>query len=119
MHNYLVKLNNIKIKSIHGLYESEKIDKQLFEVDIAVSFHKKTCDDKIKKTVDYESLYNIIRKIFNNNSFDLLETLGEKIIDKVFNNYDAENVTVTIRKPGIQFGGNSECVEVSIGKDNE
>ena len=83
MNNYIVKLNNIKIKSSHGLYEAEKENDQSFEVDIAISFSKQTCSDDIDKTINYQYVYGIILDVFKNNTFNLIETLGEKIIDKV------------------------------------
>ena len=119
MHTYIVKLNNIKIEAVHGLYPSEKRNKQLFEIDIIISFCKKSCRDRVEETINYEHLYNIILNIFKDNTFNLIETLGEKIIQEVFKCSPARSASVTIRKPEIEFGDNSNCVEVSISKNNE
>ena len=48
MHNYIVRLKNIKIDAIHGLHDSEKINKQLFEVDVEICLlEKESFDDSI------------------------------------------------------------------------
>ena len=60
-----------------------------------------------------------IINIFKDNTFNLIETLGEKIIYEVFKYSPAKSVSVTIRKPEIKFGDNNNCVEVSISKNNE
>ena len=119
MNNYIVKLNNIKIKSSHGLYEAEKENDQLFEVDIAIAFSKQTCSDDIEKTINYEYVYGVVLDVFKNNTFNLIETLGEKIIDKIFTDYDVENAEINIRKPEITFNKDSNCTEVSISRSNE
>ena len=120
MHNYIVKLNNIKFEAIHGLYDIEKIDKQLFEVDVEIHlFQKKSCNDNIKNSIDYENVYNLLLDTFTNNIFNLIETLGEKVIEKIFTNDNVESAVVTIRKPQIKLDSNSNCIEVSINRKNE
>jgi len=116
MYNYTVKLNNIKIKALHGVREIEKKNEQLFEIDIAISFDKETCDDDIDKSINYENIYSIIVDIFKNNTFDLVETLGEKIINSIYLINDVKHVSTTIRKPEVSFGDNFNCIEVSINR---
>ena len=117
MNEYIVKLNNLKIPATHGLNESEKKTKQLFEIDIAIYSNKETCNDNIELSIDYELIYNLVVKIFKENCFNLIETLGEKIIDSIFNLYSVKNVVVTIRKPEVVFDNNSNCIEVTISKN--
>ena len=120
MHTYIVRLNNIRLKATHGVYEREKLNKQLFEVDIeAHLIEKETCYDDIRHSVDYHKIYKILLDVFNNNSFNLIETLGEKVIRKMFKNNNIKSAVITIRKPEIQFDDNSNCVEVSISGSNE
>ena len=120
MNDYIVKLNNVKIKAAHGLYDIEKTDEQLFEVDVAIFFSKESCNDNIEESINYENIYNIIKNIFKSNDcFNLLETLGERIIDSIYELGNFSNVIVTIRKPEINFDNNSNCIEVSINRGNE
>ena len=104
MNDYIVKLNNIKIVAAHGLHDIEKTNKQLFEVDVAISFSKENCNDDINQSIDYEYLYNLIVKVFKQNSVNLIEYweieteesnslnidshrfLEEKAVDKLKNN---------------------------------
>ena len=119
MYSYIVKLNNIKVEAAHGLYESEKKNNQLFEVDIAISLNRESCNDDIKNSINYEYVYKIILKIFNQNCFSLLETLGEKIIDQIFNDYNVHKVKVTMRKPEVAFDKNTNCIQVTVKRNNE
>ena len=120
MYNYVVRLNNVKIRATHGLHQHEKSCEQLFEVDLeAYLIKRETCRDDINNSLDYEKIYKIVLNVFKNNTFNLIETIGEEIIHKVFNDNNIESMTVTIRKPQIKFDNNSNCVEVSISKKNE
>tara|TARA_B100000519_G_C14223444_1_gene428756 strand:+ start:96 stop:455 length:360 start_codon:yes stop_codon:yes gene_type:complete len=119
MNDYIVKLNNIKILAAHGLHDSEKATKQLFEVDIAITSTKETCNDDIGSSIDYEYIYNLIVRVFEENCFNLIETLGEKIIDSICASFSTRKISVTIRKPEISFDNNSSCVEVSVIRSNE
>ena len=116
MNNYIVKLNNIKIKAAHGLHDIEKTKKQLFEIDVSVFFSKPTCNDNIEESVDYQHIYCIVENVLKDNSVNLLESLGERIIDAVYKMNNVDNVDVSIRKPEIQFNDNSNCTEVSISR---
>ena len=119
MNDYIVKLNNIKVLAAHGLYDSEKTTKQLFEVDIAITSTKETCNDEISSSIDYEYIYNLIVRVFEENCFNLIETLGEKVIDSICESFSTRKIAVTIRKPEISFDNNSSCVEVSVIRSNE
>ena len=121
MYNYAVKLKNIKLEARHGLYDEEKNKKQLFEIDLEACFDRKEGSrDNIKNSIDYEKIYQIILEVVNNNTFNLLETIGEKIINQIFKaNNTIKSVKINIRKPQIKFDDNSNCVEVSISKENE
>ena len=74
MNDYIVKLNNIKIKATHGLHEIEKTNPQLFEVDVAICFSRTTCNDDIEQSIDYEHVYGIIERVFEDNCFNFLWT---------------------------------------------
>ena len=77
-----IKLNNIKFEAIHGLYDIEKINKQLFEVDVEIHlFQKKSCNDNIKNSIDYENVYNLLLDTFTNN------ILQSVVLAKMYNNY--------------------------------
>jgi len=119
MNDYIIRLNNIKIQATHGLHEVEKTKPQIFEIDVAISFRKKTCDDNIENSINYEDVYNTIVDIFKNNSFSLLETLGERIISSICETEGVKSISTTIRKPEIAFDDNYNCVEVSINSSNE
>ena len=121
MHNYVIKLNNLKFNAIHGVYEEEKNNFQKFEIDIEASYSRiNDCKDSLLRSVNYESLYKIAKEIVLNNTFDLIETIGESIIEEVLKEFrEITFILVTIRKPEVRFDDNSRCVEVSVSRSND
>ena len=121
MHKYVIKLNNLEFNATHGLHEQEKINPQKFELDIEISYSKQeACNDDINQSINYESVYTIVQNIIASNTFNLIETLGEKIIQNIFQVFkNAHSVNISIRKPEVKFDQNSNCVEVSVSRFNE
>ena len=124
--HYIIKIKDIfltkllKFNAIHGLHEHEKTNSQKFEIDIEVSCRSDNCNDDLQKTINYEILYSIAKNIIMNNSFNLIETIGEEIIKKIFKNYPGVySAKVNVRKPQIKFDNNSNCVEITLVKTNE
>ena len=116
----IVRLNNIKVSGTHGIYDSEKITPQIFEIDMQVFLpEKKTFNDNIANSINYEEIYHIIVDIVSNNTFNLLETLGEHILERVLQNKNVLKAIISIKKPDIKFGDNVNCVEVLLSKVNE
>ena len=120
MYKYVVKLNNLKFNATHGLYEYERNHPQEFELDIKFSYYENnSCNDNMKESINYETLYDIAKGVVTSNTFNLIESIGEKIIEDIFKYYDnACSVKVVIRKPEVKFDDNSNCVEVSVFKSN-
>ena len=121
MHNYVIKLNNLKFNAIHGVYEEEKNNFQKFEIDIEASYSKiNNCKDSLLRSVNYESLYEIVKDVLLNNTFNLVETIGESIIEQTLEEFrEITFILVTIRKPEVKFDDNSRCVEVSVSRSND
>ena len=121
MYLYTVKLNNVKIYATHGLYEKEKKNKQPFEVDLKATFSKsKGCDDDLGNSLDYQHIYDIVLDVFTSHTFNLIESLSEKIIEEIFSlGKSIERIEITIRKPEVLLGDNHNCIEVTTVRVNE
>ena len=53
--SYDIKLEGIITNGKHGVYESEKIEQQLFLIDLVITLANETVkDDSIESTIDYE-----------------------------------------------------------------
>jgi dihydroneopterin aldolase len=107
---FTIHLNNLYFFSFHGLYEEEKVLGNEFEVNIAVSVNADQRITELHETVNYVSIYNIIKQKMDIPTL-LLETVVQDIADAVYES-DSRilSINISIRKlhlPISNFTGNA------------
>ncbi|MBZ4688393.1 MAG: 7,8-dihydroneopterin aldolase/epimerase/oxygenase [Clostridia bacterium] len=107
----------------HGVFEEEQIRGQKFIVDIEIYTNTKEAgqDDNLEKTINYGELYEKIRDIVENERYNLLEALAEKLAKVVLEQNRVHEVMVRIKKPQAPIAGKFDymAVEISRGCDCE
>ena len=113
-----IKINNIKIYGYHGLTKEEKTLGQKFEIDVELHFDSKSnIHDTIESTIDYSLICNDIKDEFLRVKCNLIEHLGSKIIDRLFERYNLLYSKINIRKPNAPINIAFDSVEVEVEKD--
>ncbi len=108
---------NMQYFAHHGLLESESETGQRFEVDLEVKGDWKIpgMTDNINDAVNYQLLYDIVKKVIFGKRFFLLEALAEEISRQIFRSVNSVNtMTISIRKPNAPLKGILDYVEVEI-----
>ena len=98
-----INISKIKCSGRHGIYDQEKQNDQEFLVDIYINISDFSEDD-INKTLNYEEIVNLVLKMVNTKSFDLIETLAKYISEKIVFKYAKseamiQEIMVTVHKP--------------------
>ena len=73
-----INITGIEAFGKHGIYQSEKNNEQKFLIDIFITLEKLS-EDNIDNTINYENLVDDSIALVQNESFDLIETLSQKI----------------------------------------
>ena len=110
----IIKLKNIRIFANHGcLTEEEKIGSDyLVNIKVSADLSKAANTDSLSDTVDYVHLNKIVKREMAIRS-KLLEHVGQRIIDAVFDEIDlVKEVQVTVAKVNPPIGG--DVAEVSV-----
>jgi dihydroneopterin aldolase len=97
-----IKVTGIEALGYHGLYDSEREIGQPFVVDVVLKLdlEKAGKTDEIDYTVDYNDIAVLIHNEIVGPPMKLLETLAEKICNKIFAAYQlVEEIEVTVHKP--------------------
>ena len=116
-----IALEGLEFHAFHGVYPHERESGNWFEVDIAVEtdFSTAAKNDTLSGTVDYETLYRIVKAEMEKPS-KLLETVTEKIIDDVFHQLKTvSSVSLSISKINPPIGGKCKRATVSLTKRRE
>lgn len=95
---YTVHLKNIRLFGRHGVYAAEQQTGGLFELDIQCRFAKEGVITQLNDTVNYEAVYHLVQKKFEQ-PYALLETLAGELAADVYAAYPfLTEITITILK---------------------
>jgi dihydroneopterin aldolase len=116
-----VRLVNAVFYGHHGVMQEEHEVGGRYEVDVGVEldFEAAARHDDLTRTVNYEKVYDFVRRLVTENNFYLIEKLAYRIAQEVLNAYpDVEGVEVTVRKPNPPVGGPCDRAEATYTIDN-
>jgi len=114
-----IRLHNATFYAYHGVLTNEQASGGKFEVDVELfgDFSAAAQSDHLKDAVDYEKVYQSIKKLVVDKRFYLLESLGTQIAGKILDDFSELNrVTVRVRKHSPQVGGVVDFVEFETEK---
>lgn len=103
----------------HGVHPHEKVEAQRFEVDLVLHADLSAAaeTDDVGDTVDYGTLFELVRGIVEDRSFELIEALAGSIARTVLAATEARLVSaveVRVRKPEAPLDGELETVEAAL-----
>jgi len=111
-----VALEGLEFHAFHGVYPHERESGNWFEVDIAVEtdFSMAAANDELQGTVNYESLFKIVKEEMDQPS-KLLETVAEKIARDVLENFpESLSVELKVSKLNPPIGGKCKKATISL-----
>src|SRR5688572_33211963 len=116
--NGRIALEGLEFHAFHGVYPHERESGNWFEIDIAVEtdFSVAAEDDDLRGTVNYETLFRIVKEAMVQPS-RLLETVAEKIVSDVLILLPAVlSVELKISKLNPPIGGKCRMASISVVK---
>lgn len=105
----------------HGYYKAERELGQRFELDVEMEtdFSKAIISDSLKDTINFESVFEEIEKIFSSTKFSLLETVGNRIIERLLEKFPIHAIKLKIRKPQVPIKGILDNVEIEMYRERK
>ena len=105
----------------HGALPEETRLGQRFRVDVVaeMDFREAGLTDDLHKTVSYADIYSLCRKIVEEETYQLIEAVSERIASGILSHFPKiERVTVKVIKPDPPIPGHyrSVAVEVTRGR---
>ena len=95
-----ILLEGIRLEIRVGTTNEERSGPQPCGLDLVVAANLKSAgrSGNLKRTVDYAAIFRMIEAHCLQNSFTLLEEVGEQLCDRIFDQYPVEGITLRIRK---------------------
>ncbi len=112
----LIHLENMEFYAYHGHFEEEQKIGNKFRVNLTIEadLKKAAGSDKLEDTINYCSIYDIVKGEMKNKSH-LLENIAQRIIDAIHLNFNnISSITVKVSKLNPPMGGIMDSVSVTV-----
>jgi len=111
-----IKIHGMRFYGYHGIHPEEKKLGQWFELDVEIwGDLKRAClSDDLADTINYSEIYNIVKKIVEGRSINLLEHLSQRIAEQLLLLPLVNKVMVRAKKPDAPLGGSVTYASVEI-----
>ncbi len=98
-------IEELRVEAHVGIYPREQLTAQTIEINLTFGVPDEAArDDDIDKTIDYAEVIDRIRRELAARHFNLLETLGEFVIELMLDEFKAPWVKISIAKIGVMKG---------------
>ena len=115
-------IKGLKVFAYHGVNPEEKTDGQNFILDITAYKNLKKAGetDNIDDTVSYAKILKTAVKVLNEDKYDLLEKVAQRVAQQIFLEFDSiKAVDVCLKKPEAPIKADFEYVGVEISRTRE
>ena len=113
MEKIIVK--GLRLKAYHGVNPEEKVNGQMFELDITALIDAKSANasDELDDTVSYAKIIKTARAVFTAESYNLIEYASNKVAMEIMKTYPKlKIVTVLIKKHEAPISADFDYVAV-------
>ena len=111
---YKILINQLILDAFIGIHDFEKKKKQKISISLSLDVNDNISgiEHKIENFVSYEHIVEDIKSIFKKGHIDLLETLGEKIVDLCFE--DERVMTIKLKLEKLEVFKETSSVGIEI-----
>ena len=111
---YKILINDLTLDAFIGIHDFEKKKKQKIAISLSLDVNDNISgiEHKIENFVSYEHIVADIKSILKSGHVDLLETLGEKIVDLCFT--DERVMTIKLKLEKLEVFKETKSVGIEI-----
>lgn len=114
----IIFIEGLKVNTTIGYYDWEKKIKQLlvFDIQLATDVRNAAENDDLAKTIDYAQVSEFVDDFCQQNPVDLLETLGQRLVESLQAKYALSWIKIKISKPTAVEQANAVGIIIERGK---
>ena len=112
-------LTDMRIDTVIGIWEWERKIRQTVAVDLEMSadIRKAAASDEVQDTLNYKKVAKRVQQFVSDSSYQLVETLAEKVAAVIIDEFDVDWVRVRVNKPGAIRGARDVGVDIERSKE--
>ena len=113
----IIFLHDLRVETVIGIWEWERRIRQTVAIDLemAADIQKAAATDSVEDTLNYKAVAKRLQQFVGDSSFQLVETLAEKIAGIVLDEFGVPWVRVRVNKPGAIRGARDVGVLIERG----
>ena len=118
---YKILINELTLDAFIGIHDFEKKKKQKISISLSLDVNDNISgiEHKIENFVSYEHIVADIKSILKRGHIDLLETLGEKIVDLCFKDERVMTIKLKLEKLEVFKETSSVGIEIFRKKNSD
>ena len=113
----IIHIVDLEVHAHHGVFPEENVlgQKFLVSLDLSVDTREAAATDDLTKSVDYGSVCKVVVEIMTAQTYQLIETVAERIAQGVLDRFELiQGVAVEVKKPWAPIGLPLSYVSVQI-----
>ena len=111
-------LHDLRVETVIGIWEWERKIRQtvVIDLDMAADIRRAAATDSIDDTLNYKAVAKRVQQFVGDSSFQLVETLAEKVAALILEEFPVPWVQVRINKPRAIRGARDVGVSIRRSK---
>jgi len=107
-------LHDLRVETVVGIWDWERKIRQIVSIDLemAADIRRAAVTDKIEDALNYKAVAKRVQQFVGDSSFQLVETLAEKIAALILDEFAVPWVQVRVNKPGAIRGARDVGVTI-------
>jgi dihydroneopterin aldolase len=113
----IIFLHDLRVETVIGIWDWERKIRQTVAIDLEMSadIARAAATDSVDDTLNYKLVAKRLQQFVGESSFQLVETLAEKIAGIVLDEFEVAWVKVKLSKPGAIRGARDVGVIIERG----
>ena len=114
----IIFIRDLRIDTVIGIYDWERAIKQTIHLDLEMGtdIARAAATDHIDDTLNYKAVSKRVIAFVEESSFQLVETLAERIVELVLSEFDVSWMRLTLNKGGAVRGAKGVGVIIERSK---
>jgi dihydroneopterin aldolase len=112
-------LRDLRVETVIGIWDWERKIRQVVSIDLELStdIRQAAVSDNIEDALNYKAVAKRVQQYVSDSSFQLVETLAERIAALILDEFPVPAVQVRVNKPGAIRGARDVGVLIRRSKD--
>jgi 7,8-dihydroneopterin aldolase/epimerase/oxygenase len=113
-----IRIRGLKVEAIVGVHDWERKLPRPVVIDLELSTDaaRAARNDALKDALDYAAVARVVGEFVGASQFQLVETLAERLAEKLRNEFAVAWVRLEVHKPGAVPGAQDVSVAIERGK---